>query len=50
MPPWGVPCSGNSGLTPAFKHRRRPLMVIIDLPSSNPKHFKSEQLIALSHV
>ena len=24
-PPWGVPCSGNSGCIPAFRHRKIPI-------------------------
>lgn len=26
-PPWGVPCSGNSGLTPVFRHFHSPVLI-----------------------
>ncbi len=28
-PPCGVPCSGNSGLTPAFRHLRVPVKILV---------------------
>ena len=28
-PPWQVPCSGNSGLTPAFRHRKIPSFIAL---------------------